>query len=183
MTLLFKDIKADLGTPGPVLVDWERILPRSSQSAGKAINTNPGEECPCRVCHIARLNGVEFIAWHKEHSRPAGIAPNPPTVKKVIKSCEDCHSEIGPGKPHSCNKSEKRANLTNMDHSNSANTQFTVASNTLKTIAEDQGASIRGCKVSLQSSSPNKLLVKIGRGRNDNKKERIITHQEEQASR
>ena len=49
---------------------------------------------------------------------------------------------------------------------------------TLKTIAVDQGASARGGEVSLQSGGPNKLLVKIGRGRNNKREEKIITHQD-----
>ena len=174
---LVKDLNAQLSTPGPVLVDWDKVLPRSSRSAGKSINTTAGEVCPCGICDIARLNGAEFNAWHKNHSRPAGLAPNPPTVKTVIKRCGDCLSEIGPGKPHSCSKTEKRANLTNMVRSNSANTKSNVVANTLKTIADDQGASTRGGEVLLQSGGPNKLLVKIGRGRND-QKDRIITHED-----
>ena len=73
---------------------------------------------------------------------------------------------------------EKRHNLTDIVHYNSAKTQYTVVSNTLKTIAEDQGASTRGGEVLLQSGDPNKLLVKIGRGRNNKRKDRIISHED-----
>ena len=175
---LVKDVKAKLTTPEPVLVDWDKVLPRSSRSAGKSINTNPGEVCHCGICDIARLNGAEFNKWHKDHSRPAGLPPNPPKVKTVIKRCGDCLSEIGPGKPHTCSKTATRANLTGLVRHRSANTQSNIVANTLKTIAEDQGASTRGGEVRLQSGGPNKLLVKIGRGRNDKRKDRIITHED-----
>ena len=173
---LFKDINANLAKP-PVLVDWDEMLPRASRSSGKNINNNPGEVCPCGICDIARLNGVEFNAWHKAHSRPAGTPPNPP-VKNFIKRCGDCYAEIGPGKPHTCNKTQKRANLTGIIRHNSANTQTSVVANSLKSIAEDQGASTRGGEVSLQSGGPNKLLIKIGKGRKDKREERIITHED-----
>ena len=65
-----------------------------------------------------------------------------------------------------------------MVRSNSANTKSNVVANTLKTIADDQGASTRGGEVLLQSGGPNKLLVKIGRGGNDQRKDRIISHKD-----
>ena len=174
---LFKDLNANVAN-SPVLVDWDAMMPRASRSSGKTINLNPGEVCPCGICDIARLNGVDFIAWHKAHSRPAGLPPKPPPVKNFIKRCGDCHAEIGPGKPHSCNKTEKRANLTGLIRYNSANTQTSVVANSLKGIAEDQGASSRGGEVSLQSGGPNKLVVKIGKGRKDKREERIISHED-----
>ena len=176
LTPLFKDQTAVVEPP--VIIDWSDILPRSSRSSGKTVNTSPGEVCPCGICDIARLTMADFIKWHKAHSRPAGWPPNPPAVKNVIKKCGDCHSDVGPGKPHSCNKTGKRANLTGIVRSTSTNTQSTVVSNTLKTIAVDQGASARGGEVSLQTGGPNKLLVKIGRGRNDKRGEKMITHQD-----
>ena len=119
---LVKDLNANVVKP-PVIVDWTKILPSSSRSSGKAINNNPGEPCPCGICDIARLKGAAFQAWHKDHSRPPGTPRNPPIVKNLIKRCGDCQAEVERGKSHSCNKTEKRANLTGPDQGETGGAQ------------------------------------------------------------
>lgn len=173
---LFKDLNANVAKP-PVLVDWTKILPTSSRISGKKINHNPGEVCPCGICDIARLNGSDFNSWHKAHSRPAGSPPNLPKVK-ISQRCGDCHSEIEPEMLHSCSKTEERAGLTGLARHTSTATLSNVGANSLRTLAENQGISTRGVKVSLQSARFNKLPVMIGRGRTDENKERIITNQD-----
>ena len=99
----------------------------------------------------------------KKQSNKSGPSPTvpQPSPAKVIPMCSKCFCTVGPGKPHTCHKTARRENLSNIVRNTSRKSQSTVASNTLKNIAEDQSVSTRGGTLQLQTGS-KQLPVKIG---------------------
>ena len=100
------------------------------------------------------------MAEHSSKRGPVPIAqPSPPA--RVLPLCSKCFSEIGAGKPHTCHKTTRRENLSNLVRSTSRKSQSSVTSSTLKAIATDQSVSTRGGTLTLQTGS-KPLPVQIG---------------------
>lgn len=68
---------------------------------------------------------------------------------------------IGKGKPHACVKTKKGNNLADIVRSRSEKSRSKVAASTLKSLAGDQGVSLRGGTIQLATGS-NPLPVQIG---------------------
>jgi len=64
------------------------------------------EECSCQICHIAKLNGHQYTEYMKQLR---SVKSNKDLVKSNI--CPHCFHEIGIGKSHTCNKTEKLKNI------------------------------------------------------------------------
>ena len=106
---------------------------------------------------IARTKGLEKI--NNKSGPPPKLPQSSPA--KTLAMCNKCWAEIGKGKPHQCHKPNKRENLAGIVKNSSKKSRATVATSTLKTIAEESGVSTRGGVIELQSGS--KLLpVQIG---------------------
>ena len=171
----------------PQLIDYENLFPRSSRSTGNLIINRTGARCDCPICDLARLSvfnpkkpgaGGDYQAWNKQQSNPVGKKQKiEPDVPETMKVCAKCWSEIGRGKNHICSKSSKQQNLTMRVRQSSVNSKEKVVCNSLKNIANEQNVSTRGGSVTLQSGGPNKLSVKVGKSRvEDRQQDRILDH-------
>ncbi len=102
--------------------------------------TGAKTDCKCEFCWICRSKDL----WKGDHPHSkyaSGLAPRGfghrrlhslPTSSPVI-ICFFCHSEVGRGKPHNCNKAAKMKNLQKIL---SPNTKEQVASSTIKNKVE-----------------------------------------------
>ena len=124
--------------------------------------TTMNESCHCQICLIARKR-LDYPAHAELHSNKFGApSTNPKSPPaKTLAVCSKCWGEIGKGKPHNCKPTTKRENLSNIVKNTSGKSRAKVASSALKTIAEDQGVSIRGGIVNLKTGV-NPLPVQIG---------------------
>ena len=134
--------------------------------------------CECTVCDIARLNrppgfgkGTELTTKLKELLFPDQPPPTTSLAQDVkpgtIKLCERCFARIARGNPHTCTKSEMRANLAGIVKSRSKKSREKVVATSLKTIFEDEGLSQRGGTASLPTGGPP---VKVTLGRSSDRK-------------
>ena len=113
-----------------------------------------GTSCDCTVCSLARLN-LGYSDYAQKHTNPQGSGSNFPKSPpaKALRVCKRCFNEVGRGKPHTCVKSKKGDNLANIVRSSSGKSRSKVASSTLKTLADDQGVSLRGGTLQLATGS------------------------------
>ena len=105
----------------------------------------------------------DYSKYAAEHSNPVGAPSTKPASPpaKLLPLCSKCFTIIGQGKTHICQKSTKRENLSNLVRNVSSKSKAKVASNTLKSIAAEQGVSTRGGVLKLQTGS-KALPVQIG---------------------
>ena len=120
------------------------------------------QKCTCQVCKIARMS-LDYQKYAAPHSTSVGAPKTTPipSPAKVLTVWSKCFTPIGQGKPHQCNTAQKRNNLSTIVRNVSKKSRANVASNTLKTIAEDQCVSTRGGIVQLQTGS-KPIPVQIG---------------------
>ena len=127
--------------------------------------------CPCTVCGFARINGLEYTLFMRDHKcemgRPTDKTNNQPQAKNLT-LCHICYSEVAQGKPHNCVKTQKRENLAAMVRNSSVGSKSKVLAVNVKEIAEIQGQSTKGGTIHLQSGA-NILPIKIGNSRSRQK--------------
>ena len=111
---------------------------------------------------IARksLDYSAFAAKHTSRSGPPSTSAKSPPAK-TLAVCSKCWAQIGKGKPHQCLKTTKRENLAEIVRNTSGKSRAKVTSETLKTIAEESGVSLKGGVVELQTGS-KPIPVQIG---------------------
>ena len=128
-----------------------------------------GADCMCTVCTVGRLNGLSYTAYAKTMVEPVG-RPSQNEVKLVetVKLCDYCFSEIGKGKPHTCNKSTKQDNLLQLVRSNSNKAKEQVASSLLKEIYETKNISTSGGITTKIATKGTPLQVTVGQDNNNN---------------
>ena len=120
------------------------------------------ESCNCQICLIARKrfdNPAHAVLHSNKVGAPSTNPKSPPA--KTLAVCSKCWGVIGKGKTHICKSTTKRENLSNIVRNTSGKSRAKVASAALRTIAEDQGVSIRGGTVNLKTGV-NPLPVQIG---------------------
>ena len=133
----------------------------------QAVNTRSAvsEKCCCSICAVARLNGHEY----KEYEKTRRAKPGRPREKEkgtsvTVQHCSDCHSEIGPGKPHECTRTVTQENLVELIRNHSEKTQEQVTSKILDAICQEKGVSKEGGSTMLATKGLPKLVT-IGKSR------------------
>ena len=163
----------------PPLLDYSSIFSRSTRSDGKAIIETEGIVCPCSLCDIARRT-LDYPDFHAAHSnskaRKRSRSLTPELARKHIKICPKCHGEIAPGKHKDCGRAANQENLEEiLVRQSSERTKQKVTSSLVKAIAADGDVSTSGGTIHLATGGPS-LPIKIGKGRNDDRDNTIITH-------
>ena len=142
----------------PPRPDYENLVPPPPKT-----RSSTDSYCSCTICVIARMKNQEYVQYHQEHSNPVGnpvdTTHSPPARK--IPVCNKCFSLFGPGQNHVCSKSTFQSNISHLVKNRSAKSKEKVTSKILKNLAAEQGVSLRGGQVNLQSGS-NIIPVKIG---------------------
>ena len=127
---------------------------------------------------MARMN-LDYPAWHKQHSRPAGIPPKEKAPRSaLLQLCPECFTMVGPGKPHKCSKRTQQDNLENILNNSSTETRHLVTGRSLKSLAKESGVSVSGGTLPLQTQGPVLLPVRLGKGRGDDRNATVISHQQ-----
>ena len=127
---------------------------------------------------MARMN-LDYPAWHKQHSRPAGIPPKEKAPRSaLLQLCPECFTMVGPGKPHKCSKRTQQDNLENILNNSSTETRHLVTGRSLKSLAKESGVSVSGGTLPLQTQGPVPLPVRLGKGRGDDRNATVISHQQ-----
>ena len=127
---------------------------------------------------MARMN-LDYPAWHKQHSRPAGIPPKEKAPRSaLLQLCPECFTMVGPGKPHKCSKRTQQDNLENILNNSSTETRHLVTGRSLKSLAKESGVSVSGGTLPLQTQGPVPLPVRLGKGRGDDRDATVISHQQ-----
>ena len=123
-------------------------------------------DCPCSSCEYARLERQDCVSHKKQQSGKVGRPSSVPEVIKrgSLKVCDLCLSEIGPGKRHKCSDKIRNNNMIDMINSSSTNSKSNVIVNSLKTLAKEEGVSVRGGCLNLKSES-QVMPVQIGTAR------------------
>ena len=137
-----------------------------------SVNTRSGdnEKCNCSICEICRLNGNQF----QKHEKAQRHNPGRPTDRVAEESfpithCSNCHTEVGPGKPHECNRTSRQENLVELVKNHSEKTLQQVTSKLLDVIYEDKGVSKRGGTTLLGTKGAPKLVT-VGTSRTEKPK-------------
>ena len=116
--------------------------------------------CQCRICDIARINGLHARANQRRIGRPlTASADNSTSVNKsceVVRLCTSCKSPYGRGLSHTCTKSELRSNLISMCDNVDTRSQHLVAGSIIRKTAQ----SSTNCE--LATAGPNPLVLHIG---------------------
>ena len=163
----------------PPVIDYSLLHPRSTRSSASLFVAVPGQPCSCFLCDLGRMC-LDYPQWHAAHSNPAGRPAKEPAAKSppTITVCSKCFTPYGPGKPHTCNRSNRQENLSSMVRENSDPTQSRVAANTLKSLAAAGDTSTSGGTLNLLSGGPNYLPVKIGKARDDDRGKKRVSHED-----
>ena len=103
-----------------------------------------GGDCICFVCQIARTNSLKTAVKDPEDSLQTKSSASVSTL------CDICLSEIGRGKRHLCNDTQRRNNLIELLEKSKQKTSEQVVSSTLK-------------KKSSADGSDNIILSQFGR--------------------
>ena len=131
------------------------------------VNTRSGisEKCCCSLCVIARMNGVDYKAHDKQmRDKPGRPSEKVKVTRVTVSQCSECHSEIGPGKPHACTRTVTQENLFDLVRNHSEKTQEQVTAKILDAICEDKGVSKQGGSTLLATKGLPKLVT-IGQNR------------------
>ena len=121
---------------------------------------------------------LDYPAWHKQHSNPVGKPAKENIPPPSAKICLVCYSEFGPGKPHNCSKTTRQDNLVRMVRSNSVGTRHAVTGSSLKSLARESGVSLSGGTLPLNTKGPEKMPVRLGKGRGDDRDAAVITNEQ-----
>ena len=120
-----------------------------------------GDPCDCSVCELARCTlHQQTQVLLDTYLEPPPVSPT--IVPTVIKICTLCRSEIGSGKPHTCNKTSFRVNTLKYVKQKSVNTRGRLTSDLVKDQFEEQGATRRGGTVALPGGGPSKVKLTMG---------------------
>ena len=135
-------------------------------------------ECTCTICSIGKMNGLKYKTYLKTNViTPGRSRNNELSVPVTVKLCDFCYSEIGKGKPHNCNVTEKHDNLVQLvTNNNSEKICEQVTSKLLKNIYDVNGTSTRGGSVKLATKG-TPLQVQLGTN-NNNKHNKAFTLEE-----
>ena len=87
-----------------------------------------------------------------------------PEVVGPVTICSYCHSEVGQGKRHDCNRMEMQDNIVGLIRQKSEKTQEQVTSKILDALFNDKGVSNLGGEITLSTKGASKSVV-VGKNR------------------
>jgi len=118
------------------------------------------ENCNCQICKIARMKIAEYKLFTKQHKNNLGAPKTTPSSPpRAPKICTKCLTDLRPGKPHKCTKTQFKINMTGFFKKKSPSSKSLIAANILKNTSGEN--SFRGSVLELKSGS-NTLPVYIG---------------------
>ena len=126
------------------------------------------------------MKGEEYNIFLREHRNRVGRPADPNMNYETegegsMKLCKKCLSELSPGKQHSCVKTTKRENLIELVQNMSPKTKSALLVTELKAQAVEQGQSVKGRQINLQSGSCQ-LPITVGQSSKTSDKQ--FSHQD-----
>ena len=146
----------------PPVNNYDKLVPLPPTTRKSA-----EENCPCQICKISKMSLSEYKFYIKEHKNSLGapkqVPSSPPTAMKL---CTKCLTDLKPGKPHECNKTQFKINMTNMFKKKSPLSRSLIATNILKNAKSETnfnggvielkaGSKILPVSIGSQKSTPN----------------------------
>lgn len=133
------------------MIDYTTLSPprpqHSMQTRSSDLETSD-QQCVCSVCLVGRMHGGEYNHHKVIVSEPPG-RPRLAEESVPVQVCSLCHSQVGRGIQHQCDRVSKRNNLEELLRNTSDKSKERVLSSQLKEVFEVQGASTKGGTVTL----------------------------------
>ena len=116
--------------PLPVCDDYDSQIPRNTRSL---------TSCTCRICRLAKLNGLQWKAFVKR-CKKKDTSKTSFSRGSGVKLCSNCFSRIYRGSNHSLtNCQSKRFKIDNLENEAGLDTLEKVARNTIENLASNSG--------------------------------------------